>query len=52
MSLKWTPNQLMNGGSADEDDGSVDRRFGGVTAADFSMSRLLDEKCRKKHGMK
>ena len=27
ISLKWTPNQLMNGGAADEDDSSIDRRF-------------------------
>jgi len=32
MSLKWTPNQLMNGGAAEEDEGSVDRRL--VAAAD------------------
>ena len=26
LSLKWTPNQLMNGASADDEDVSVDRR--------------------------
>ena len=26
MSLKWTPNQLMNGGADDDQDASVDRR--------------------------
>ena len=35
MSLKWTPNQLMKGGTVDEDDAnaSVDRRL--VAAADM-----------------
>ena len=37
MSLKWTPNQLMNGGTVDEDDTSVDRRL----AADVKCTCLV-----------
>lgn len=27
LALKWTPNQLMNGGGSEEDESTVDRRF-------------------------
>jgi len=27
MSLKWTPNQLMNGAGPDEDEAGIDRRW-------------------------
>jgi len=33
LSLKWTPNQLMNGASADDDDISVDRRWAEAATA-------------------
>jgi len=38
MSLKWTPNQLMNGGAADDEDASIDRRSVAAAAADIVLT--------------